>query len=63
MAHASIFGNVRLNSNLPVIFFACTYAYTTIEHVHILAYLVTSSISQLEKLVSSLAASLARAPK
>ena len=33
------------------------------QHVHILADLVTSSISQLEKLVSGLAALLARAPK
>ena len=39
------------------------YTYATMEHMHILDYLVTSSISQLEKLVSSLAASLARAPE
>ena len=37
--------------------------YATIEHMHILADLMTLLISQLEKLVSSLAASLTRAPK
>ena len=39
------------------------HVYVCIEHMHILADLVTSSISQLEKLISSLAALLARAPK
>ena len=39
------------------------HAHVYIEHVHILADLVTSLISQLEKLVSSLAASLVRAPE